>query len=74
MKTKTTEEKLQDAINYLGEKWVLHPNFNFRKNPALMHPGSFYMAQIAKPKKRKQYLKLLKAVRQDSCFSMGGKI
>ena len=39
----TYEEKLDKAIKYLGEKYILHPNFDVKKYPAPLYRGSWHL-------------------------------
>lgn len=51
------EEKLQAAIEYLGENWVLHPNYKVKKHHSVVHKVSHvletFVAQRHRSRKSK---------------------
>ena len=43
---KVMNKKLEAAKAYLGAKYVLHAKYVPGSNPALKHPGSYYMQKV----------------------------
>ena len=39
----TLEEKIEKAKEYLGDRWVLHSNYQFKKQHSYAHKQSFIL-------------------------------
>lgn len=50
----TYDDKLFAAIQYLGKKWVMHPDYNRKENPAhSMKFGSYILNKFSAKARRR---------------------